>query len=93
MADVWREYKRAQAQRRAQRVKDRVGELMALLPKKAAVEPLHGLTVLRVSLNGVRMTWYPVHGRLQFRGATTDATAQQVARLIKREAARCDTPA
>lgn len=81
---AWREYHEAQARRRQERVPRRIAEIRRGLPPGFCAETLNNGYTLRITgPMDFKLTYYPVHQRVQFRNQWRSMQASTVVKLMK----------
>jgi hypothetical protein len=89
-SDMWREYREEQARQRAQRVPERIATLRRMLPPGFTMEEKNGGYCLIVTGPALRLSYYPVHNRVQIHGQSGWRTMspERIAALCRKEVGR-----
>jgi hypothetical protein len=81
--EQWREYREEQWQRRQKRVRKRTEELRRRLPPGYTMEILNDGSAIRITAEGFKLVWYPVHLRAQYLGQWMTMQLETVLRLLR----------
>lgn len=84
MDEAWKAYRDEQWGRRQIRVPQRLDELRARLPADVVVTEVNGPYAVTIVRRDVRLTYYPTHNRVQWRGQWRTMTVDAVVRLFPR---------